>query len=272
MVLDHFEGLSIEQLPGGVALVTIIGHGEMNSVDDEIHGALNAVWCALEDAPEISVVVVTGRGNVFSAGGNLVEWGDSLGDPAAAMRTFRLATELVENLVGFSKPVVSAINGPAVGVALAVALLADVSIVGESARLGDGHTRIGLAAGDHAAIIWPLLCGLAKSKYYLLTGELIDGREAARVGLVTKCVADVDVLNEALHVADRLARGSKTALRSTKRALNEWLRWAGPAFEASAVSEALGMFGPEAREGLDSFLEKRGPRFVDAPQGHEPIQ
>src|ERR1700684_3634746 len=102
------------------------------------------------------------------------------------------------------KPVVSAINGVAVGAGLAVALLADVSGMGRSARISDGHARLGVAAGDHAALIWPLLCGMAKAKYYLMTADFIDGPEAERIGLVTRCVPDADVVNEALAVAERL--------------------------------------------------------------------
>jgi enoyl-CoA hydratase/carnithine racemase len=259
----HYEGLRIENGPDGITLVTIVGRGPMNSVDNEIHRALNSIWKDLDDDPRVSVVVITGEGNVFSAGGDLTEWGDSLGDPIEAMHTFKLTVELVANLVEFSKPVISAINGAAVGVALALALLADISIVSEHARLGDGHSRIGLPAGDHAAIVWPLLCGMTQSKYYLLTGDLIDGREAARIGLVTRCVADGEVLAEAMSIAGRLASSPKSVLFSTKRALNQWLREANSWFEFSAVSEALGMFGPEAREGLASFMEKRRPRFVE---------
>ncbi len=116
---------------------------------------------------------------------------------------------IVETMLGSAKPIVSAINGVAVGAGLAVALLADVSIIGESARLSDGHVRLGVAAGDHAAIVWPLLCGMAKAKYYLMTGEFIEASEAERIGLVTRCVPDADVLEEALAIAERL-RGQQS--------------------------------------------------------------
>ena len=261
MLQTSYEGLTVERRDEGVVLITIVGHGPMNSVDNEIHDAMNAIWRDIDADPSVLVAVITGAGQVFSAGGNLEQWGDALGNSEEAMRTFTLATGLIENLINCGKPIISAINGPAVGVALAIALLADISIVGESAKLGDGHVRIGLPAGDHAVIIWPLLCGLAQSKYYLLTGELIGGPEAARIGLVTKCVSDDAVLSEALTIASRLARGPKWALYGTKRSLNHWLRQAGPSFEYSATVEVLGMFGNEAREGLNSFLEKRRPHF-----------
>jgi len=146
--------------------------------------------------------------------------------------------------------VVSAINGVAVGAGLVVGLLADVSIISETARFTDGHTRLGVAAGDHAAIVWPLLCGMAKAKYYLLTADFIDGREAERIGLVTMCLPPDQVLPKALDVADRLARGSQLAVRWTKRALNNWLRQAGPIFEPVArPRDALVLVPGRARRG-----------------------
>ena len=137
-------------------------------------------------------------------------------------------SDLVYNIINCEKPVVSAINGAAVGAGTVVALLADISICAEDARLGDGHVKLGVAAGDHAAIVWPLLCGLAKARYYLLTGEMITGAEAERIGLVSKAVPRDQVLDEALRVADTLAAGSQLAIRWTKRALNNWLKMAGP--------------------------------------------
>ena len=125
----------------------------------------------------------------------------------------------------------------------------------------DGHLRIGVAAGDHAVAIWPLLCGMAKAKYYLLTSDFIDGREAERIGLVSKAVAADEVLPTALEIAHRLAVGPQDALRMTKRSLNYWLRPALPWFEASLAYEVLNFFGPEAAEGINALREKRQPNY-----------
>jgi enoyl-CoA hydratase len=168
-------------------------------------------------------------------------------------------------MVASVKPIVSAVNGVAVGAGLAVALLADVSIVAESARLSDGHTRLGVAAGDHAAIVWPLLCGVAKAKYYLLTSDFIDGPEAERIGLVTQCVPDDQVVSEAMAVAHRLAQGSATAVQWSKRAINRWLVAAAPAFGESLALEMLGFLGPDAEEGLAAIRDRRPPAFPSAP-------
>jgi enoyl-CoA hydratase/carnithine racemase len=169
-------------------------------------------------------------------------------------------------MIDLDKPIVSAINGVAVGAGLVVALLADVSIIAETARLTDGHTRLGVAAGDHAAIIWPLLCGMAKAKYYLLTCDFIDGREAERIGLVSLCVPPDQVMPRAEAVADRLAGGAQFAIRYTKRALNNWLRQAGPIFDQSLALEMLTFGQPDVREGVRALREKRPPRYPSSEQ------
>jgi enoyl-CoA hydratase len=174
---------------------------------------------------------------------------------------FLEARDLVYNIVNCSKPIVAAIEGPCVGAGLAVALLADISIAAPSAKLVDGHTRLGVAAGDHAVIVWPLLCGMAKAKYHLLLCEPVDGVEAERIGLVSLCVPEAELHERALAIAARLAAGSQTAIRHTKLALNNWLRAAGPAFDASLALEFLDMTGPDVAEGVAAVRERREPGF-----------
>jgi enoyl-CoA hydratase len=152
-------------------------------------------------------------------------------------------------------------HGPAVGAGLVAGLLADISIATKSARIIDGHTRLGVAAGDHAAIVWPLLCGMAKAKYYLLLCEPVSGEEAERIGLVSLAVPDEEVQTRAMDVAVRLAEGAPNAIRWTKYALNNWLRAAGPIFDASLGMEFLGFSGHELPEGTAALREKRPPKF-----------
>jgi enoyl-CoA hydratase len=173
----------------------------------------------------------------------------------------REARDLVVNVVNCSKPIVSAMHGPAVGAGLVAGLLADVSVVGRSARIIDGHTRLGVAAGDHAAICWPLLCGMAKAKYYLLTCDTLTGEEAERIGLVSLCVDDDQVHDTALDVATRLSEGAQAAIRFTKHTLNHWYRAQTAVFDASLAYEFYGFGGPDVREGLASHREKRPPNF-----------
>src|SRR2546429_2885292 len=174
---------------------------------------------------------------------------------------------MVLTIVNCDKPIISAINGVAVGAGLAMALMADISIIGEEVQLTDGHMRIGVTAGDHAAIIWPLLCGMAKAKYYLLTSDFIDGKEAERIGLVSLAVPAEQLMPKALEVADKLAQGSQLAIRWTKRSLNNWLRMAGPIFDNSMALELLTFMGEDVREGLQAIREKRPPKFPSAQEG-----
>ncbi|MBD0322933.1 MAG: enoyl-CoA hydratase, partial [Aldersonia sp.] len=132
------------------------------------------------------------------------------------------------------------------------------------AKLGDGHVKLGVAAGDHAAILWPLLSGMAKAKYYLLTGEMVGGADAERIGMVTSAVPREQVLDDALAVADKLATGAQLAIRWTKRALNNWLKQAGPIFDQSAAYEMLCFMGPDVHEGYTALREKRAPNFPSA--------
>src|SRR5207247_433406 len=172
-----------------------------NAANARLHWELTQVWLTVDADPKTRVVLVTGAGKAFSAGGDLALVEDMAGNPDALTRTMREASDLVYNMINLDKPVVSAINGVAVGAGLVVALMADVSIIAETARLTDGHTRLGVAAGDHAAILWPLLCGMAKAKYYLLTADFIDGREAERIGLVSMCVPPDQLMAKAPDVA-----------------------------------------------------------------------
>jgi enoyl-CoA hydratase len=206
-------------------------------------------------------VLVRGADGAFSSGGDLDLVEDIARDSETRRRVFHEARDLVYNIVDCSKLVVSAIEGPCVGAGLAVALLSDVSVAAPSARLVDGHTRLGVAAGDHAVLVWPLLCGMAKAKYHLLLCEPVDGVEAERLGLVSLCVPEEELHERALEIARRLATGSQAALRHTKLALNNWLRAAGPAFDASLALEFLDMTGPDVREGVAAIREKRPPNF-----------
>jgi len=248
----------------GVVLVTINRPEVMNATNARLHWELTQVWLTIDADPGARVALVTGAGRAFSAGGDMSLVEEMMGNAAAAARTMREASDLVYNIINLDKPVVSAINGPAVGAGLVVALLADVSIIAETARITDGHTRLGVAAGDHAAIIWPLLCGMAKAKYYLLTSEFLDGREAERIGLVSRAVPAEKLMDVAWTVAESLARGSQPSIRFTKRALNNWIRQAGPIFDQSLALEMLTFMGDDVREGMQAIREKRPPSFPSA--------
>ncbi|MFY9891839.1 MAG: enoyl-CoA hydratase/isomerase family protein [Streptosporangiaceae bacterium] len=261
MDLASYQHLKLERQPGGVMLITLNRPDVLNAAHEEMHSELASIWADLSQDEQTRVAVVTGAGRAFSAGGDLGMVERQIGNYGLVTRMLREMSDLVYNMANCEKPIVSAINGVAVGAGLVVALLADISICAADARLGDGHVRLGVAAGDHAAIIWPLLCGLAKAKYYLLTGEMVTGAEAERIGLVSKALPTDEVLPEAMRVASQLAAGPQLAVRLTKRALNGWVRNAGPIFDQSAAYEMLTFMGEDIKEGLASLREKRAPQF-----------
>jgi enoyl-CoA hydratase len=258
---EQFPSLRFDQPEPGILRITLDGPG-LNSVSAAMHRELADVWLTIDRDPEVRVAVLQGAGKGFSAGGSFELLDGLIKDYAVRTRVMREARDLVYNVINCSKPIVSAIHGPAVGAGLVAGLLADVSIVTRTARIIDGHTRLGVAAGDHAAICWPLLCGMAKAKYYLLTCETLTGEEAERIGLVSLVVEDGEAQDKALDVARTLAGGSQAAIRWTKQTLNNLYRMMGPSFDASLGLEFYGFGGPDAAEGLASHLEKRAPQFT----------
>jgi enoyl-CoA hydratase len=227
-----------------------------------MHRDLADMWPTIDRDDSVRAVLVRGEGKAFSSGGNFDLLDNMINDYTSRVRIMREARDLVMNMVSFSKPVISAVRGPAVGAGLVVAILADISVVGRTAKIIDGHTRLGVAAGDHAAICWPLMAGMAKAKYYLLTCETLLGEEAERIGLVSLCVDDDDVLTTANRIAENLAQGAQTAIRFTKHSLNHWYRMFGPTFETSVGLEFLSFSGPDVAEGLAAHREKRPANFT----------
>ena len=258
---DQFTSLTFDEPAAGILRITLDAPG-LNAVSERMHRDLADVWLTIDRDPEVRVAVLQGAGKGFSAGGNFEMLDSIMKDYGVRARVMREARDLVYNVINCSKPIVSAIHGPAVGAGLVAALLADVSIATRTARIIDGHTRLGVAAGDHAAICWPLLCGMAKAKYYLLTCETLTGEEAERIGLISLVVDDGEAQDKALEVAEALANGAQSAIRWTKLSLNNWYRMMGPAFDASLGYEFFGFGGPDAREGLNAHLEKRAANFT----------
>ena len=260
-VFEDYQQLLFDRRDNGVLLITINNPEKYNATDEQLHGELARVWRDVAADPAVRVAVVTGAGKAFSAGGDLGMVERMAGDHERVSHMLKEMSDLVYNIIDCEKPIVSAINGVAVGAGVVVALLADIAIAAQDAKLGDGHVKLGVSAGDHAAIIWPLLAGMAKARYYLLTGEMLTGAEAERLGMVAKALPREEVLDEALRVADVLATGSQQAIRLTKKSLNHWLRTAGPTFDASAAYEMLCFLGPDVVEGVAALREKRAPVF-----------
>ena len=261
---EDFVHLRFDRPAPSVLRITIDRPEVLNAANERLHRELADVWSVVDADDTVAVSVITGAGRAFSAGGDLAMVERMTTDYGAMLEQWRDAKAVVERMLASVKPIVSAINGVAVGAGLAVALLADVSVMATSARLSDGHARLGVAAGDHAALLWPLLCGMARAKYYLMTADFVDGPEAERIGLVTRCVPDDQVVEEALAIAVRLAAGSRTAVQWTKRIMNQWMVQAAPVFGESLALEMLGFLGPDAAEGVAAVKERRPPDFPSA--------
>jgi enoyl-CoA hydratase len=261
-----YPTLRFDRPTDGVLRITLDGPG-LNAVSPDGHRELAEVWVDVDRDGATRSVVLQGAGKGFSSGGSFDLIDGMISDYGTRLQVMREARDLVHNILNCSKPIVSAVHGPAVGAGLVAAILADVSVVGRTAKIIDGHTRLGVAAGDHAAICWPLLCGMAKAKYYLLTCEALSGEEAERIGLVSLCVDDDAVHARALAIATDLAAMAQPALRYTKHSLNAWYRQAGPIFDASLGLEFLGFGGPDVAEGLASHREKRTPAFPSVTDG-----
>lgn len=245
----------------GIAEVLLGAEGIMPTTGPSGHRELSRIWARLAIEPDVRCVLVRSLGKGFCAGGHTSLVDDMLNSEPARLRVMREGRDIVQGMIDCDRPIVSAIHGAAVGAGAAIALLADVSIAGRSAKIIDGHTKIGVAAGDHAAVVWPLLCGMAKAKYHLLTCAPLTGEEAERIGLVSLAVPDEELQSTARRIAGELAAGSPNALAFTKRSLNHWLRAAWPAFEHSLALEIIGFGSRDAREGLDAIKNKRAPRF-----------
>lgn len=258
---DNYTSLAFDRPSEGVLRITLNRPEKLNALDATGHDEIARVWRDIDADPSVSAVILRGAGKAFSAGGDFDMVEEMIDSFEARARVWRESKDLVYNIVNFSKPIVSAIQGPAVGAGLVAALLADISVAARTAKLVDGHTRLGVAAGDHAAIIWPLLCGMAKAKYHLMLCEPVTGEKAEQMGLISLAVDEAELQDTALSIATRLANGAPSAIRWTKYALNNWLRQAGPIFDASLALEMFGFGGPEVKEGVASFREKRTPVF-----------
>lgn len=260
------EEFLIERKPNGVLLVTLNRPEHLNALTMPMFEMMGDLLIDIDRDPQTRVAVFTGAGRGFCTGMDVAQPDPSLEDAIALMETER---KRIMTTLNMDKPIISAINGPAVGWGLSLGLLADISIAAEDAVLTDGHTRVGVVAGDHSSLIWPLLVGMAKAKYYQLTSARLTGIEAERIGLVSLVEPRDKVLERALAIADDLALGSQRAIQWTKRSLNTgWLTNAIPQHELSAALETLNFAGADYLEARQAFREKRSTRFPSAHGDH----
>jgi len=258
---ERYKSLTFDRPAPRVIRITLTSQLKLGVMDPDMHRELSEIWRDVDADETVSAIIITGQGKTFSAGGDLKHELKVAVSYELRMQAMKETRDLVYNILHCSKPIVSGIRGWAVGAGLAAGLLADISVAAKDANFMDGHTKIGVAAGDCAMIIWPLLVSMAKAKYYLMCCERLTGEEAERIGLVSMTVPDEEVESKALSIATNLANGAPAAIRWTKYSLNSWIKNAGPIFDASVAYEFMGFAGPEGLEGMNAFLEKRPTNF-----------
>jgi len=254
---EYDDGDWIIDREEGVLHVTLHRPQSLNATSYKSHTKLTALWPKVQADPKTRVVLVTGHGRAFCAGADLKEARKRDLSHSEMLDLLREGSAMVMGMVNLDKPIVSAINGPAVGSGAALALVADISIAADDAKIFDGHTTVGVVSGDHSVLNWPILCGMAKAKYYLLLNEPLTGKEAADIGLVSMSVPADQLMEKATEISRRLAKMSQEAIRGTKQVLNHWYRAAQPAFEHSMTLEMLGYYSDDIKEGRRAFEEKR---------------
>jgi enoyl-CoA hydratase len=241
---------------GPVRIVTLNNPEHANAVNNRMHAAFTRLWGALAEDPDARAVVVTGTGDYFSAGGNLVEWLEThVNNPVTRRAGMRDARRIVRDMIDFPLPIVAAVNGPAVGFGCSIAVLCDIVLMSDRAFFADTHVASGLVAGDGGSVLWPLLMSLLKAKEYLLLGERIKADKAVELGLANRVVPHESIKQEGLTLAHRLAALPPRAVQDTKRTLNLHAQRAITGILEYGISAETECFTtPEHRAAIDKFL------------------
>ena len=261
-----YKDLKIE-VANKVATVTINRPEARNAINQRMIRELRTIWDDLADDKAVNVVLLTGAGKYFSVGGDVKMMSERPGGDVleeGEVHDPMISRRLVTRQLDLDKPIVCAINGDCVGLAATHALLCDITVMSEDARIGDSHVnKAGLVAGDGGTVIWPLLIGVAKAKEYLMRGTLLKGAEAERIGLVNHCVPAAEVMDKARAIAQELADGPSWAIRWTKLSINQIVKErVNHLLEASMALEQVTFETTDHREATLSFKEKRKPKFT----------
>ncbi len=258
---DDYETILIEQTDDGVATLTLNRPERLNAVNGAMHSELSTIFYALHADTAVRAAVLTGAGRGFCSGGDFSQ--------GANMRTktgltlMQEARRIVDGILDLEKPIVAAVNGAAAGLGATIALCCDVVIAARNARIGDPHVKVGLTAGDGGALMWPLLVGVNRAKYMLMTGDLIEAEEAQQMGLVNRVVDEGKALPEAQALAQRLAAGPPFAVQSSKMAVNRFIKAVSNlVLPYSLAMEEVSQQKDDHREAVAAFQEKREPRFT----------
>ncbi len=263
---SRYECIKVEKTDK-LATVTLNRPDSLNAVNPQLHHELERIWVDLAEDSDVNAILLTGAGRAFCAGGDVKGMASrSGGGGEGGQRRFALnpagGKRLVQNMLEVEQPIIGAINGDAVGLGATIALFCDVIVASEKARFGDPHVRVGIVAGDGGAVIWPLLIGPARAKEFLMRGHLVNGAEAAKMGLVNYAVPPEEVLTKARELAQELADGPTWAIRWSKLSVNKWLKdQLNLILDASLAYEMITFTTEDHKEAARAFVEKRKPKF-----------
>ncbi len=259
---DKYKTIAFER-DGKVLTVRLNRPDELNAINGELHEELASVFADVDEDDEAHVIVLTGAGTAFSAGGDMAWLNYNIEKGDEFQRTARHAKRIVSSLLDCSKPIIARVNGPAIGLGASIALLSDLIYADENAVIADPHVRIGFVAGDGGPVIWPQLIGYARAKEYLLTGDAVKAKDAERMGLINRAVPTAELDEVTYKMAHRLANGATIAIRGTKKATNIGLKQLAESIMDLALSlEAQSNVSEDHKEGIMAFKEKRKPRFT----------
>jgi enoyl-CoA hydratase len=259
---DSYEAIKAER-NGRILTLTMSRPGTLNAVDAVLHEELSRIFYDVNADSDVDVVVLTGEGNAFCAGGDLQWLNDMHGDPAAFAVTVWEGKRLINGLLDLEKPIIARLPGHAIGLGCTIALFCDIIYAVEETKLGDPHVLVGLVAGDGGAVIWPQLIGYARAKEYLMTGDTLSATKAAEIGLINHVVA-ADELDGAVDaMAARLAGGAINAIKWTKASVNVGLKQTANAVLDTAFNfEAMSQMTDDHRIATQAFLNKEKPKFT----------
>jgi enoyl-CoA hydratase len=266
---SRYRFIDVAHSDSGVTTVTLNRPDARNAVHAEMHEEIQDIWIDIARDYDTKVVLFTGAGSTFCVGGdvkNMATMDEPFGsgrdiDPAVV--TSGEARRAVWYMLDVEQPIVTAVNGHAVGLGATLALAGDITVMSSAARIGDPHVKVGLVAGDGGAMLWPLLVGPSRAKEFLLRGNLIDGTEAERIGLVNHVRPPEAVLPTARALAEELAALPPMAVRWTKLSVNRWLKDVYQhTFDVSIAFEQVTLRSEDHKEATTAFLERRPPRFT----------
>ncbi|MGE3595712.1 MAG: enoyl-CoA hydratase-related protein [Dehalococcoidia bacterium] len=255
---ENYDQILIEKRPNGVAIATLNQPKKLNAIDPNMHLEVTSLARDFDEDPDVKVLILTGAGRAFCAGGDF-----SPGRPRfSGPRIWREARQLVDDFLDCEKPIITAMNGPAMGLGATIALLGDVIIAGRSASIGDTHVRVAMGAGDGGQVYWPLLMGINRAKYYMMTGDVLTAEDAEKLGLVNFVVDDDQLMTRALELADRLAAGPGLAISASKIGINKYIKFVSNlVLPLTLKLQSATLYSEDAEEAIAAFREKRTPKY-----------